>query len=137
MGPGVSSVRHLGEGAQHRLQVNWADGRMGLLVVGAAKGWLPFHATVVTGTGVSQYQVDGGGLYRSLLEAVLPFLAGEAEKPPVPFGELIEPELCALAARRSWLSGDGEVKLSDLSATDGGYDGAEFAVGYRKMRYPG
>jgi hypothetical protein len=134
MGPGITSVRHLGAAPQHRIQVNWSDGRVGFLVVGKAGGWIPFYATVVAEKGAAQYTADSGKLYRALLEATLPYLAGKTEA-PAPFDELLEPELAAIAARRSWLNGDQEVRLEDLPA-DEGYDGAAFAVEYRQARYP-
>jgi hypothetical protein len=136
MGSGVHSVQHLSQGVQRRIRVNWSDGRMGLLVVGTAAAWMPFYATVVTERSVAQYQADPGVLYRALLEAVLPYLAGETDQPPVPTEALLEPELCALAARKSWLEGDREVLLAELRENDGGYDGKAFAEGYRKAKYP-
>jgi hypothetical protein len=135
MGLGVRSVQHLGRGVQRRLRVNWSDGRMGLVVVGAAAAWMPFYATIITERSVAQLQADAGKLYRALLEACLPYLAGEVDQPPVSMDALIEPELCALAARRSWLEGDREVLLAELR-DDEGYDGKAFAEGYRKARYP-
>jgi hypothetical protein len=135
MGPGIQSVRHLGEGVQRRLQVTWSDGRMAFMTIGPA-GYIPFYATLVTEKGVSHLTPEAGKLYRALLETCLPYLAGETEKSPIPIEALIEPELCALAARQSWLNGDREVLLTDLQEADGGYNGAEFAVAYRKMRYP-
>ena len=75
-------------------------------------------------------------LYRAQLEATLPYLAGETDTAPFAGWALIEPELCALAARKSWLNADAEILLSELTEADGGYDGPTFAVGYRKMRYP-
>ena len=54
----------------------------------------------------------------------------------MPMDELLVPELCALAARQSWLNGDREVALDELSPEDEGYDGATFAEGYRRARYP-
>lgn len=135
MGPGIVSVRHLGKGIQRRVQVNWSDGRIGFLVVGDAQ-WIPFYATIVTERGVTQYIVDNSKLYRGLLESVLPYLAGESEACPVSMDALIEPELAAIAARRSWLEGDREVALSELSQVDEGYDGTEFAEFYRKQKYP-
>jgi hypothetical protein len=131
----ISLVRHLGEGVQRRLQVIWADGRMAFMTIGPA-GYLPFYVTLVTEKGVSHLKPEAGKLYRALLETALPYLAGETDSPPVPMEALIEPELCALAARQSWQEGDRTVLLSELSEADMGYDGAEFAVGYRKMRYP-
>ena len=136
MGSGAQGVQHLGEGVQRRIRVNWADGRIGVLVVGAAKAWIPFYASVATERKAAQYIADNTHLYRALLEATLPYLAGETDEPPLPMHELIEPELCALAAMRSWRNGGEEVLLSDLSEADEGYDGGAFAVSYRKSRYP-
>lgn len=136
MGPGVASVQHLGAGVQRRVRVNWHDGRMGLVVVGAAGGWMPFYATIVTEKAPFQYQADTAKLYRAILDTVLPYLAGETDTPPLPFEDLAEPELCALAARQSWLRGNCEVKLAELSENDPGYDGSSFAEEYRQAKYP-
>jgi len=134
MGPGITSVRHLGGGVQHRIQVTWDNGALGFLVVGEAGTWLPFYATITTEKAVTQFQADSGNLYRSLLERVCPYLAGDTDRMPVSIETLIEPELCALAARQSWLNSDCEVALADLD-DDEGYDGALFAKGYREAKY--
>lgn len=134
MGGGVRSVRHLGTGAQRRILVNWSDGRQGVLAIGGAK-WIPFHATIISDLSCHQFQVDSSKLYRALLEAVLPYLAGEEEHAPVSTDEWLEPELCALAARQSWLTGDAEVRLADLGERDAGYDGKAFAEQYRRSKY--
>jgi hypothetical protein len=157
MGGGAKSVRHLGKGVQRRVQVSWADGRMGFIVVGAADQWIPFYASISTERSTARYQADNGRLYRALLETTLPYLKGETDQPPVPPDELIEPELWALAARKSWMEGDREVALDELSEAgstgstsspqassgqasslqaDGGYNGAAFAAEYRKQKYP-
>jgi hypothetical protein len=136
LGPGVESVRHLAGNVQHKIQVNWQDGRhIGLLVVGEAEGWMPFYATIITEKRVSQLEADAGKLYRALLTVTLPYLAGETDRPPASIEDLIEPKLCALAARKSWLEGNREVRLDELTEKDGGYDGAKFGVAYRKARY--
>lgn len=135
MGSGASSAQHIGHHVQRHVRINWADGRVGLLNVGQAANWLPFYATAVTEKAV---QHIGGteDLYRALLEAVLPYLAGDTDTPPLPMAELLEPEWCALAARMSWLEGNREVALDEAKAAPGGYDGAAFADGYRKAKYP-
>jgi len=135
MGPGAVSVRHLGKGVQRRVQVKWPDGRMGFVVVGEAEKWIPFYASITTEKSAHIFQADPTKLYRALLEVMLPYLAGETDKPPLSPEALVEPELCALAARQSWLNGDKEVRLEDV-ADDDGYDGAAFASAYRKQRYP-
>lgn len=135
LGPGIARVRHLGAQGQRRIEVTWKNGAKGFLVIGKAENWLPFYATIVTERSVTQYQADSGKLYQALLEATLPYLAGEADTPPVAVDALFEPELCALAARRSWRMGDVDVALTDLTEDDA-YDGPAFAVEYRKARYP-
>ena len=101
MGPGIRSVRHLGEGVQRHVQINWDNGRMGIVNIGKAAAWLASYATIVTENSVTQYVVDTSKVYRALLEVVLPYLAGETDTPPVALDDLIEPELAALAARLS------------------------------------
>lgn len=137
MGAGAASVKHLGKGVQHRIQINWPDGRIGFITVGEAKKWIPFYATVVTELGCTHIQTDNSNnrLYRALLEQTLPYLAGQIDQPPIPIADLIQPELCAVAALDSWLNSDREVKLSDLSDQSPAYDGPAFAEGYRKARY--
>ena len=135
MGPGIRSVRYLGASAQKHLQVTWRDGRVGMLCIGEG-AWLPFHITAVTDRKVRQITCDAGTLYRALLEAVLPWLAGQQDQPPFTMAELLEPELCALAARQSWQQGGADIGIGDLRLEDPGYDGALFARSYRRQRYP-
>lgn len=136
LGGGIRSVRHLGEGVQRRILVQWADGRSGILVIGATAKWMPFYATIVTERTVTHLQAENGKLYQALLEATLPYLAGATATPPLTLDEWLEPELCALAARQSWLNDDLEIALADLNLDDAGYDGKTFAEGYRKAKYP-
>jgi len=72
--------------------------------------------------------------YRALLEAALPYLAGETDTPPWPPRAWLEPELAALAARQSWLHGDIPVHLDEVAS--GGHDGDAFEAEYRAMKYP-
>ena len=136
MGGGVYSVQHLDADVQRRIWVKWQDGRSGLLIVGEATVWMPFYATIITERSYVQYQADASQLYRALLEMVLPYLAGETDQFPLPVEEWLEPELCALAARQSWLNSNREVALAELIKDDEGYDGAVFAQQYRKAKYP-
>ncbi len=135
LGAGAKSVRHLGKGVQRRIQITWPDGRMGFLIVGQGAVWMPFYAQITTERKVHQIVADNKTLYRCLLQAALPYLSGQTP-PPISFQELVEPERWAIAARLSWQNGDAEIQLADLSEKDSGYDGADFAVDYRKSRYP-
>jgi len=135
MGPDVESVRYLGSNGQRQIEVVWTDGRRGILTIGKPHGgrWLPFYATVVSDREVTQMVADSGKVYRALLETLLPYYAGEAEA-PMPFEELVVPELIALAARQSWLNDGARRYLSDLRLDDPGYDGAAFGAEYRLQR---
>ncbi len=136
LGPGIESVRHLGVNVQHHVEILWKDGRRGHVGVGTTKGYLPFYATVTTEQDVSHLQVDSRRLYQSLLEATLPYLAGEAEA-PVPLDALIEVEMAAIAARLSWSTHDKRIVLNNIPLDDPGYDGALFAAAYRRQKMPG
>ncbi len=137
LGPGIESVQFLCGDEQRRILVRRQDGKTGVLILGVNEVWLPFHATIVTDKNVSQFQVDSAKLYEALLKAVLPYLGGETDEPPLPFRTWIEPELCAIAARRSMLEGGREVALKELAVDDEGYDGKEFERRYWKVRNPG
>jgi virulence factor len=133
MGWGIRSVQYLGTSGQRLIKVNWADGKVGLLSVGQAAPF-PFHFTAVTTKTVFQATVDPSHIYRDLLEQCLPYFCGRTESPPLPIQELLEPELAALAARQSWLQQGAEIPLKELPMNDPGYDGAEFALAYRRAR---
>ncbi|NQX58043.1 Gfo/Idh/MocA family protein [Paenibacillus qinlingensis] len=130
MGAGIASVRSTGVHLQHQIELVWQDGRKGFLSVGNTKGYLPFFATIVTEQTVKHLQVDSSRLYRSFLEASLPYLAGDAD-PFVTISQLLEAELAAMAARKSFLSGGQQVDLKHLSNEDQGYEGTAFAAQYR------
>jgi Oxidoreductase family, NAD-binding Rossmann fold len=133
MGPGIQSVRYLGSSNQKQLMLEWADGRVALMTVGKNE-WLPFNITAVTDKNVYQLSVDNSKIYRSLLEAELPYLTGITDIPPLAIDEIMEPELAAIAARQSWLNDGQKVFLSDLRQDDPGYDGDQFALEYRRAR---
>lgn len=130
IGPGVQSVRYMGSKIQRQIEIQWSDGRKAILIIGEAGAYLPFYATVLSDRAVRHIIVDNNQLYRALLEAVLPYLAGEADI-PVPMETLLEVEKTAMAARESWSTGGRQVFLTDLRLEDPGYDGAAFAAAYR------
>ena len=133
LGRGISWARHLSGDTQHQIEITWQSGARAILTVGAATKWLPFFATVITDRRVAHLSIDNRTLYRSMLEAVLPYLAGEASA-PAPLGELLECEQAALAAQVSWQHGNIVSYLSDLRVDQPGYDGTAFAMAYRQAR---
>ena len=133
LGPGVVSAQYVGESNQKQILLHWRDGKCGILTVGPT-AWLPFHVTVTTDRKVFQIAVDNTKIYRSMLEAVLPYFTGQTDVPPLAAGTLLEPEYAALAARMSWMNGGKKVYLSDLPLSREGYDGTAFARAYRRNR---
>jgi hypothetical protein len=136
MGPGVRSVRALGSsGGQRQMELTWEDGRAGVVCVGKTAGYLPFYANVVTQKRADYIHVDNRKLYRGLLEATLPYFAGEAPA-PLPVGQLIEVELAAIAANLSYEQGGAAVSIAEIPESYAGYDGAAFAVSYKELKFP-
>jgi Oxidoreductase family, NAD-binding Rossmann fold len=133
MGTGIRSARYLGSSRQKQLMLTWYDGRIALMTLGKA-AWLPFSLTAVTDKNIFSIEADATVIYRSLLEAQLPYLTGQTDELPLTAEELVEPELAALAARQSWLNNGAEVFLTDLRLDDPGYDGDQFALEYRRAR---
>ncbi len=133
LGSGFASARYLGTSLQDQFELEWADGRRGIVSIGKADSYLPFHASVVTGRGVHQIQVDSGKLYQALIEHALPILSGESPA-SIPPEALIAPELSALAAKRSKELGGVRVHVRDIPLDDRGFDGAAFAAAYRKQK---
>lgn len=132
MGPGIVSCQYIGSSNQKQIKIEWKDGRIGLLTIGKC-AWLPFNMTVVTDKKVVQMTAEEL-VYNALIREVMPYFSGKVDTPPVPLTELIEPELAALAARKSWLNNGQKVYLTDLSLDDAGYDGNQFAIEYRRTR---
>lgn len=133
VGPGIQSVRHLGQNVQDQYEVQWADGRRAVLSVGKNDKYLPFYATTVTRDQMSHIVVENRHLYRSILEHTLPYLAGEAPA-PLSVEDWIEPELAAIAGYFSREQEGRVIQLKDISNESASYDGAHFAEGYRKQK---
>jgi hypothetical protein len=134
MGCGVNSVQYIGSSMQKHIQIKWKNGNIGYVVVGEAEEWMPSYVTIVTGKGAGQIVVDTKKVYKAMLEKTLPYLAGKTDSPPFTVEELVEPELAAIAARKSWMDGGKEIFITDLHEADEGYDGRQFAVEYRRAR---
>ena len=135
MGGGAASVRHVEKRVQRRVEVTWADGRTGILMIGRADKWLPSYASIVTDRDAQAFVVDVSAIYRAFLEVVLPYLAGSQTDPPISASQWLEPELWALAAKASWDDGDRPVRLDELTDRAVSYDGSAFAREYRASRY--
>ena len=136
LGSDAKEVQFLSEHDQRRLRLVWSQGCEGVLVIGAARKWQPFHASIVTDLGVDQFIADPSRLYRTFLQAVLPFLAGQTEKPPCPVESWLMPERWALAALASEQAGGTIIPVTGSAAEAVQYDGRKFAGQYRQLRYP-
>jgi len=135
LGPGIESARLIGVSGQRQIELAWKDGRRGMVSIGKTAGYLPFYANIVTQKQVDFIKVDNKGLYKALLENVLPYLAGEAPE-PLPFEQLAEAELSAIAAKLSAEQGGQPVALADVPEDYAGYNGHEFAIEYKALKFP-
>lgn len=133
LGPGIRAVRYLGSSGAKQLMIEWHTGEIALLTIGPAQ-WLPFTITAVSDRAVKQIETDNNRIYRSMLDAVMPYFTGRSDTPPIPPEVFLEPELAALAARMSWQNNGEKIFLSDLRLDDPGYDGTAFAREYLRAR---
>ncbi|PWU56249.1 oxidoreductase [Micromonospora sp. S4605] len=133
LGPGMRQARWLGGRGQHRIEIRWADGRTGMVSLGETEVRHPFHATILSGRSVRHLEISPSTLYPALLEAVVPYLAGQAPN-PLPMADLVEPELAALAALHSRHKGGRWVDLHDPELIGVQYDGPAFAAAYRRAK---
>ncbi len=133
MGAGIQSVQFICEAKQKNILLCWENGRVAFLTVGKA-AWLPFSVTAVTDKNIFMLPTDNNLIYRSLLEAQLPYLSGKTDELPLSIDEILEPELAAMAARVSWMNNGQKVFLTDLRQDMEGYDGGQFAREYRRAR---
>jgi hypothetical protein len=133
MGPGILYAQYLDASVQKQVLLKWKDGRSAILTIGPS-AWLPFNVTAVTPKKVYQVGIDHTKIYRSMLEAVVPYLSGKTDTPPLPMSCILEPELAAMAARISWMNNGQKIFLTDLRQDEPGYDGTEFALSYRRSR---
>ena len=133
MGPGIQSAQFICESKQKNILIRWNDGRVAFLTVGKAV-WLPFGVTAVTDKNIFMLPTDNTRIYKSLLEAQLPYLTGKTDDPPLSIEEILEPELAAMAARVSWMNNGRKIFLTDLRQDMKGYDGGQFAREYRRAR---
>ena len=133
MGPGIQSVQFICESKQKNICIRWENGRVAFLTIGKAE-WLPFSVTAVTDKNIFMLPTDNSLIYKSLLEAQLPYLSGKTEELPLSIEDILEPELGAMAARVSWMNNGQKVFLTDLGQDMEGYDGDQFAREYRRAR---
>lgn len=135
LGGGALSARFLSGTEKRQIFMRWSSGAAAFLTLAEPAG-LPFNATMTTDQKLFQITVDNRRIYRSLLQKTLPYLTGMSDVPPTSPDSLFEPELLALAARKSRKNDGAEIFLKDLSPDDPGYDGCKFAADYRRSRFP-
>lgn len=132
----VKGVRFLGRGIQRLIEIVCHDGCRVLLSVGSQKGGLPFHLSLVSDLKVVQVVVDNQYIYQSLIEQVMPYLAGETEHAPIPLSHLLQAERSALLALASERDGGIWKWMQTDNLDPVSYNGNEFCRVYRETRYP-
>ena len=135
LGPGMEAARHTGiHQGMHHVELTWNSGASATLWIGGG-AWLPFYATAIHAQTVEYVEAQVETLYRAEIEVVMPYLSGNSAEPPLPFAELIEPELAALAALASYQRDGRWVRLDDPALGQVSYDGAAFGRAYRAAKF--
>lgn len=129
LGPNVASVRDLGGAPGVRSELWWTGSRRAVAAIWPWRGQHPYYATVAADDGVVHLTATAAPLYRSLLEATLPYLAGESPD-PTPGNALVLPERCALAALASGNAGGRPLALTSRELDEVAFASAEFVAAY-------
>jgi len=133
----VKSVRYIDSaGSQDVIELVYENGVRAMLQIGITEAWLPFYGTLVTTRKVHPFLVRTDRIYARFLDAILPFLSGESDVPPLSGDRLVQSERCALAVLISKQSGGRSVTIAETCETSLSYDGSAFAESYRTMKYP-
>lgn len=122
---------------QGRLQVShivWRDGRQAVVTFGPHP-WVQSHLTLVAEKSLEHLRLAIDDIYRPLLQATLPYLAG-AKPARIPLASLVQPEIAMLASRRSLGQAERWVERGEMDQAPETYDGEAFAREYRRLRYP-
>lgn len=129
LGPGFTAGRAL-DGTATRALLRHDRGTEVLVDVRPPRPGYPYHATVVTESGVEHIRPDPAGLYQPFLAGVLGHLLGAA---PAPYdaAALVEPELMVQAVAGSAAGGGNWVRPGDLDDDFSGWSGAAFAAAYQ------
>ena len=92
---------------------------------------LPLQLTAVSSRAVRQIQIDTKNVYHRFLRRNLEYLAGHVGSPPLSMNDLLEPELAAIAVRRSERCDGERVLINQSGSREDRYDGHRFAARYR------
>ncbi len=112
MGPGCQSVTRISTPDFDVVVGKWADGRIGTFR-GMRVGKHAYGATVFGSVGVGSHEVEGGSMYKALVEEIVKFF--RTGVPPVSPSETLEIFAFMQAAQVSKDRGGQEVRLADLS----------------------
>lgn len=129
-------VRTADEGRLRVTHLVWRNGSQAVLTFGQHP-WVQSHLTLIAEKSLEHIRLDIADIYRPMLEATLPYLAGRRAAPEISLTNLIEPELAALASARSLVENGRWVELAEIRQGAGpAYDGVAFNEFYRQQRYP-
>ncbi len=112
MGPGCQSVTRISTPQCDFVVGSWAGGRIGTFR-GTRVGKHAYGATVFGSGGIGSREVEGGSMYKGLVEEIVKFF--RTGVPPVPPGETLEIFAFMQAAQVSKERGGQEIRLSELS----------------------
>ncbi len=131
-GEGIASVKFVSsnsvqENVAKQYIVKWSSGVIAVLQL-LTGIWTPWAFLVTTTKSIFVIEPDPNVIYRPMLDAVCDYM--ERGKSMASASEMTEVVKAFLAAKKSCANNGKEIKLSDLSADDPGYDGAAYEKQY-------
>jgi len=129
---GITSVKFVSsnsvqENVAEQYIVRWSSGVIAVLQL-LTGVWTPWAFLVTTTKSIFVIEPDPNVIYRPMIDAVCDYM--ERGKPMASVSEMTEVVKAFLAAKKSRNNNGEEIKLSDLSVDDLGYDGAAYEKQY-------
>jgi hypothetical protein len=91
--------------------------------------WQPFEVVIITTTGIWQFRIDCGKIYKALLDRICDYMETGNNK-LAPVSVLTQPVKIMLAGRISREQNGMEIPISEIPDDDPGYNGTVFEKSY-------
>jgi len=133
LGKGARSVQFLSSNVTDLFRIDYESGVRVILQLKSPAHH--FFMAVTTERDIYPVRIDASGIYRALLEEVIPFFEG-GRSAVRSFDEIAESVKILLGSKKAKETGK-EVSLKELSESDEGFDGTAFAKEYKRKKLAG
>lgn len=129
LGFDLAGARFISKNEQKLMEIRWRDGKTAYIALGDTGIHYPFHMTLMSKKGVTQYSFIASKARKSMLSMVVPYMAGESDL-PVTFDQMVQCEKACFCFKESEQRGGTFVSMEEIGY-EKYYDGYEFEGKYK------